>query len=186
MRLFIAITLEENIKDSLYEMMEVWKSNFDHGSFTEKENLHVTVNFIGETKRLEEVKKAMDRAVKETHAAQFILSIRGLGTFKRREGDICWIGIEKDTILWKLQKELVKQLKEAGFYDVDDKEYKPHLTLGRRVKGNEEFQPEIQETWKEPLQMRVSKISLMKSERIQGKLTYTEIYHIQLDKIQDK
>jgi 2'-5' RNA ligase len=181
MRLFTAVTLEEDTKNSLYEIVEVLKNNSDHGSFTEKANLHITVNFIGETKRLEEVKKAMEQAVKETHAAQFILSAHELGKFKRKEGDIYWIGIEKDTTLWKLQKELVKQLKEAGFYDVDDKEYAPHLTLGRRIKRNDEFQMERLISEIEPIIITVPKISLMKSERIQGKLTYTEIYHILLD-----
>ncbi|MDF2487174.1 MAG: hypothetical protein K0R46_3342, partial [Herbinix sp.] len=52
MRLFIAIILEEEIKDSLVQTVGRLKGLAKGGTFTDKENLHITVNFIGETKRL--------------------------------------------------------------------------------------------------------------------------------------
>jgi 2'-5' RNA ligase len=153
------------------------------GSFTAKENLHLTVNFIGETQRVEEVKKAMKLAVDKANTESIDLAIGGFGKFKRNEGDIYWIGVEKDIILWRLQKEMVKELREAGFFDIDDKEYKPHLTLGRRVKVPKNFDSKEFEAKINPMKMKVNKISLMKSERIQGKLVYTEIYHVRFDNI---
>lgn len=192
LRLFIAILLDEPIKNSLYDIEEKLKS-YAKGSFTDKDNLHLTVNFIGETNQLDEVKHAMVQAVKNTNANQFSLSIKGCGTFKRNEGDIYWIGVEKENTLWNLQKTLVKELKKVGFANLEDREYKPHLTLGRRITAKESFHSR-QEKWlvgssciKEfetditPLQMEVNKISLMKSEHLQDKLIYTEIYHINLD-----
>lgn len=180
MRLFIAILLDEDIKNSVYDIIGNFKS-IAAGSFTHRDNLHLTVNFIGETKRLEEVKQAMHQAVDRTKTGSFRLSIGGFGRFRRREGDICWIGVEREDSLWRLQKELVKELKEAGFFDIDDGEYKPHLTLGRRVKPRDNFMTGDFEATIRPMQMEAKKISLMKSERIQGKLVYTEIYHIKLE-----
>lgn len=182
MRLFIAILFDEDIMDALYHSVLRLKSNSRGGSFTLRENLHLTLNFIGETKRVEDVKRAMEVVVERVKAGKFEISILGSGKFKRNEGDIYWVGIEKDNTLWRLQKELVKELKAAGFYDVDDREFKPHLTLGRRVIVDESFQMTEFEEGTTPLHQEVGRISLMKSERVQGKLIYTEIYHTRIDK----
>lgn len=180
MRLFIAILFDEEIKTSLYNTVFNLQSTAK-GSFTAKDNLHLTVNFIGETKRLEEIKHAMEHAVHRTKAGQFGLTIRGLGKFIRKEGDIYWVGVDLEETLRKLQRELVKELKDAGFFDIDDREYKPHLTLGRRVNVKDNFLMKDFEAGITPMQMQVMKISLMNSERVQGKLVYTEIYHVMLD-----
>lgn len=181
MRLFTAITLDEKSKASIYDTVLRLKEKAGEGSFTAKENLHLTVNFIGETKRLEEVKNAMQRAVEKAGAKSFDLTIQGFGKFNRREGDIYWVGVMKEETLWRIQRELVKELKEEGFYDIDDREYKPHLTLGRRVRVKSGFDSKEFEATLQPITLRVTGFSLMKSERVEGKLTYTEIYRIQMD-----
>jgi 2'-5' RNA ligase len=182
MRLFTAILFDDEIKDALYDAVERLHQNSVSGSFTMKENLHLTVNFIGETQRVEEVKQAMKLAADKVRAECFALSIGGLGKFKRNEGDIYWIGVEKDTMLWRIQREMGKELREAGFFDVDDKEYRPHLTLGRRVKVQKDFDVKEFDASIHPMKMNVDRISLMKSERVQGKLVYTEIYHVKMEK----
>ncbi len=175
MRLFTAIVLDDRNKNELYDTVMRVKGLVKGGSFTEKENLHLTVNFIGETKRLEEVKEAMRHAVSKSKVEPFTLTFQGFGRFKREEGDIYWVGVEENNMLWRLQKELVRDLKEAGFFDIDDREYKPHLTLGRRIRLDRGFDITEFGAGIAPTMMQVRKISLMQSERIEGKLTYTEI-----------
>jgi 2'-5' RNA ligase len=175
MRLFIAITLQENIKDSLSRTITGLKNLTRKGSFTDRDNLHLTVVFIGETKDATEIMRAMDRALNNANTLPFQLEFREIGSFKRQEGDIFWVGVEKELNLWKLQEELVKELKAVGI-PVDDKEYKPHLTLGRRVKLNGKIEKKELDHLVTPMIMETLKISLMKSERINGKLVYTEIY----------
>ena len=182
MRLFIAITFNEELKAQISLLMERLRPMALQGSFTLKDNLHLTLIFIGETKRVEEVKLAMTKGISQANIGEFDLLIKGIGSFKRREGDIYWLGIEQNLDLLKLQKMLLKGLKEAGFYDIDDREYKPHLTLGRRVRMVDGFQPKDLEVQEESMHQRVTKISLMSSERIKGRLVYTEIYHVDLDK----
>ena len=182
MRLFTAILFNEEIEESLYESALRLKGCSKSGTFTAKENFHLTVNFIGETKRIDEVKQAMNHTVERAGTHKFSLELKGQGRFKRREGDIYWIGVERNETLWRMQKQLVKDLKEAGFFDLDDMEYTPHITLGRRIQLKDadhdmEFGRGIQ-----PQQMVASKLSLMKSERINGKLIYTEIFHVDFDK----
>ena len=180
MRLFIAILFDDGIKNILYRTVDQLKE-CSKGSYTAKENLHLTVNFIGETDRFSDIKQIMERSVEETTAKEFQISIRGLGKFKRREGDIYWIGVEKEDTLWKLQKELANKLKESGFPDIEMKEYQPHLTMGRKIHVNPGFEFREFEAGIEPLWMTVNKISLMKSERLQGKLVYTEIFNVKLE-----
>lgn len=181
MRLFTAIVFDKDTESHLYEIVEGLRAMSHAGTFTDRGNLHLTLNFIGETYREEEVRQAMDHAVSRLKASSFTLSIQGLGRFGRKEGDIWWVGVEKREALSRLQKELVSELKEAGFLDVDDREYKPHLTLGRRVRLQEGFRPDLFEAKIKPMEMQVGRISLMKSERLKGKLVYTEIYHVSLE-----
>jgi 2'-5' RNA ligase len=177
MRLFTAVLFEEEKKDILYHSVERLRKSA-RGAFTARENLHLTVNFIGETDRLKEIRPAMQNAVQQAGAAEFELSIGGTGKFTRREGDIWWLGVDREETLWRLQGEMAKELKTAGFPGIDDREYRPHLTLGRRVVTDRGFSQKEFEAQIAPVQVRVTKISLMKSEQPQGKLTYTEIYSV--------
>lgn len=180
MRLFTAIMFEEDLKTSLYKVTERLRSETMGGSFTHKDNLHLTINFIGETDRVELVKQIMSRAVLKSKAKRFFITIQGFGRFRRREGDICFVGVEKEQKLWDLQKALAKELLEEGF-QVDDHEYKPHLTLSRRTVFKRDIDDKAFGEMIESIKMSVTKISLMKSERIQGKLVYTEIYQVELE-----
>lgn len=180
MRLFTAIIFNEETKEKIFGIEEELRKMSVKGSFTARDNLHLTLNFIGETARLAEVKQAMKQAAENGRFNSFTLNVRGFGRFKRREGDIYWLGVEKDVSLSRLQKQLAIRLKEAGFYEIDDTEYIPHLTLGRRVLLKEDFNMKEFELGLKPITMRVERISLMKSERIEGKLVYTEIFNISL------
>ena len=179
MRLFTAVTLDEEIKDYLSKIIEELTYYSTSGNFTRRENLHLTLNFIGETDRPDAAMKAMKEAILKANVPPFQLLLGGLGRFKRREGDLYWVGVAKESSLWYLQQEVAKSLREAGF-PIEDREFKPHLTLGRKVTVGKNFQIMSIEKSILPKTMEVSRIHLMKSERIQGKLTYTEIYHLDL------
>lgn len=180
MRLFTAITFEDGIKASLCDVMDKLRILTKKGSFTLRDNLHLTLNFIGETDNNKLVEQAMKKAVSNPDIRAFNLTFTGFGRFKRRDGDICWIGVEKEVQLLRLQKELSVQLKNAGF-NLDNREYKPHLTLARRVRFNENFSDRNFEANIPKLRQSIKKISLMKSEHIKGRLTYTEIFYVPLN-----
>ncbi|HKL80245.1 MAG TPA: RNA 2',3'-cyclic phosphodiesterase [Mobilitalea sp.] len=179
MRLFTAITLDEDMKDIYTGIINELKKHTISGSFTHRENLHLTVNFIGETKRLELVKELMQQAVEKTNSGSFTLDFGGLGSFRRREGDICFIKVSKDSTLWKLQKELESGLSNEGFV-VDGQEYRPHLTLSRRTTFRRGYDCRALNDSLSSKSMEVSELSLMQSERIQGKLVYNKLYSVRL------
>lgn len=175
MRLFIAILFPQEIKDSLCETMHVLQQNASRGNFTRRENLHLTLAFLGETSKLGEIKQAMDGV----SAGPFPLSFGGLGTFGRTGGNIFWVGVKNSKALTDVYTRLWAELSHAEFKP-EDRVFKPHLTLGREVQVGSTFSLKEFEKSVAPMNMDVTKLSLMKSERIQGRLTYTEIYSKQL------
>lgn len=171
MRLFIAINFSPNILDDVESVIQKLKKQALQGNFTRRENLHLTLAFLGETSKLAEVKKAMDSFA----ANSFKLSIEGFGKFPRSGGDIYWLGVEKNKELEAVHDQLTTLLLEAGF-NLEKRPFKPHITLGREIIMMKDFEQDSFAKSLTPMSMEVEKISLMKSERVNGKLVYTEIY----------
>ena len=175
MRLFIAINFQDEIKESLCGCIDTLKKASLQGNFTRRENLHLTLAFLGETTRVSSAKRAMDAA----EGQPFEPSFENFGRFSRSGGDIYWIGVGQNETLTALQTSLCGELRKEGF-SLEAREFKPHLTLGREVVPAPDFDREAFKRAIPPMRMRVEKISLMKSERLNGRLTYTEIYARQL------
>ncbi|MDP4118591.1 MAG: RNA 2',3'-cyclic phosphodiesterase [Bacillota bacterium] len=169
MRLFIAINFDDNIKKVLAEKIKELKNIAEKGTFTDTANLHLTLAFLGEVNTPFDAQMAIEK----TEASRFIITLGESGKFYRDDGDIYWVGIKKNEQLNNLQKDLSNNLKNLGF-KLEDRKFTPHITLARRVICSEKLSamPEVS--------MTADKISLMKSERINGKLIYTEIYNKKL------
>lgn len=172
MRLFIAVNFNETTKTGLLTLRDGLRSHSERGNFSLTKNLHLTLAFLGEcdAKQTDAIKAVMDIVSFQP----FSLMIERLGRFKRDSGDIWWAGVQDSKDLTDLQSNLTDKLIAAGF-DLDKRKYSPHITLGREVVTS--VSP-----WRvEPFGETVSRIDLMKSERINGKLTYTTIYEIRSD-----
>ena len=61
MRLFIAIQFEDHILDALTAFQKELKAQGVTGNYTKRENLHITLAFIGEYGNPDEVLDAMER-----------------------------------------------------------------------------------------------------------------------------
>ncbi|HYE67318.1 MAG TPA: RNA 2',3'-cyclic phosphodiesterase [Anaerovoracaceae bacterium] len=173
MRLFIAINLTSDIKDYLMAAIQELKKEAFKGNFTRRENLHLTLVFLGELSEEKTgiIKSAMDRI----NGEPFLLSISGFGKFKRNSGDIHWAGVDKSEALIMIQKQLIAELEKTGF-SLENREFAPHLTLGREVRLADPSGNIYESLPTAKQEMNVSRISLMKSERINEKLIYSEIY----------
>ena len=171
MRLFIALNFNEKMKSDLYSVINRLDRFSEQGNFTRWENLHLTLHFLGETSNINGLRTAMDKV----NAKPFDLVFRGLGRFKRNGGDIYWVGAERSDALELLHRELSDALAEQGF-PLEKGSFKPHLTLGRRVILKKNFNKSEFEKSIPLMTAHIERISLMRSQRIQGKLVYTEIY----------
>ncbi len=162
MRLFIAIRFSEEILDTLLRAQEQLRRLGARGNYSAPENLHLTLVFIGESSDVLTLRRVIDRAA----GAAFPLAVSGTGRF----GDLWWAGVEKNPALEALAARLREGCKRAGFR-IDEKPFRAHVTLARELKSETPPRADVPRT-----EMTVTRVSLMKSERLGGKLTYTEVY----------
>jgi 2'-5' RNA ligase len=169
MRSFIAINLNNSAKDSLMDVIRRLKENNARGNFSRRDNLHITLAFLGEISpaRATEAKRVMD----SIHSAPFELILSGFGNFS----DTYWIGSDKNEALNRMQNALSSELRNSGF-SIENREFKPHLTICREAVFENGFDKKAFKESIEPVHMNVDHISLMKSDRLNGRLVYTEIY----------
>lgn len=170
MRLFIAINFDEETRKNIIDVQQRLRI-LGTGNFSHPENLHLTLAFLGEIAptKVDAVQQAMNR----TAVGPISLTFDHVGRFKRDGGDIWWIGLSENRPLLSLQKELSGHLADAGFH-LEDRRFSPHITLARGVRLD--TQPEHSTLLGSAFSTRASTISLMRSERISGSLTYTEQY----------
>lgn len=117
------------------------------------------------------IKKVMD----ELEFEAFTLSLKKVGYFKRREGNIFWLGIKDNETLININNKLCQSLVINGF-ELEDREYKPHITLGRKVKLKDSFNISELDDIVEKIKIGINKVDLMKSEFVNGKLIHSVVY----------
>ena len=91
MRLFIAINLSDAMKNALTAAQDEMYGRRVRGNFTPRENMHLTLAFIGEYPDKEQV---MD-ALSSVSFSAFILSLSGMGCFR----DLWWVGMDESAPL---------------------------------------------------------------------------------------
>jgi len=168
MRLFIAINFTDETRSNLLALRDQLREKSERGRFSLSENIHLTLAFLGECDDAQAAAAviAMDSVTFEP----FSFAIDCVGRFRRDGGDIWWAGIRQSKELMDLHQQLASALRLNGF-NLEKQKYKPHITLGREIKTTAAPYSIA------PFGETVSRIELMKSERVSGKLTYTPIYH---------
>lgn len=165
MRLFIAIPFSEEFREELLRVQREMKGNGVRGNFSRPENLHVTVAFLGEVK---DPAPAM-KALQSVPVPELRLTSGPLGNF----GELLWIGLRKNSALEEYVAEVRRALDNAGV-EYDRKKFRPHITLVRRADWP--YQVLVEELAEvRRVRMTVDRVCLMKSERLDGKLTYTVV-----------
>jgi 2'-5' RNA ligase len=136
------------------------------GNFTNPENLHLTLLFLGEVGETAAIRRRMG-----TRFVQPVpLAFDRVGAFHR---DLYWVGVQQNPSLSALYEGLRGDLTRAGLSGDWPDRLSPHITIAREVSLR--AQPELSF---EPFSMTAHRLSLMKSERLVGKLTYTEIFGV--------
>lgn len=163
MRIFIAIRFTEAFKSSILDAQDGLKEYGVKGNYTQPENLHLTLVFIGETERVEEIKAAVDAVKFEP----FVIRTGKMGCFNGRSR-VVWLGIEGEDRVKAIAQQLRRNLDQRGI-DYAKGKFSPHITI---VRQPSEIPLDIDV---ESESMTVSKIYVMKSERINGRLVYTAL-----------
>lgn len=168
MRLFIAVLFDDDTVDRLVELRDALHDKAVHGSFVSRDNLHLTLEFLGECDSAER-NKAIE-AMRSIDFSPFDITMNRIGCFTRPDGDTWWVGAEESGALMGLQRNLHRELEGRGLR-LERRRYKPHITLGRRVIGS------MAAGAIEAIGCTVSGFDLMLSERIDGHMVYTSLFH---------
>ena len=167
MRLFIAINFDNETRSRLLDLRDELRGKSERGNFSAPENLHLTLVFLGECN--EKQSAAAKAAMEAISFEPLPVYIDRIGRFRRDGGDIWWAGLQDNVSLTKLQQDLTDKLSLTSFA-LERRKFSPHISLGREIVTTAK-------PWEvEPFGETVGAIDLMKSERINGKLTYTSIF----------
>lgn len=133
-RIFIAINLPDNIKNALLTNRKRWK-HLDV-RWTNVENMHITVEFLGNLDRreLDKALKAVQGAVLETEPFDLYLDKIVLGP-NPILANMFWATVSLNGNIMRLKNLVQNNLELYGFIG-EKREFKPHITLAR-ARGNQ-------------------------------------------------
>jgi 2'-5' RNA ligase len=136
MRLFIAIDLDDGIKENIKNLTADLKRSMQGVKWVRDEGIHITLKFLGEVpeSKVEMITKTLEQV--STRYEALDIEICHLGRFPER-GDprIIWVGaLESTGILKDLALDIEKELGKIGF-EREKRSFKPHVTLGRVRRG---------------------------------------------------
>ena len=163
MRLFIAIQLSDAMKDALTAAQDEMYAHGVRGNFTTRENMHLTLAFIGEFPDKEPV---MD-ALASVSFSSFSIALKGMGCFR----DLWWAGMDESAPLTAVVRRIRRALAENSI-PFDKKRFSPHITLIRKATGT------IPGIKINTASMQVGRVSLMRSDRGKRGMIYTEVGEI--------
>lgn len=132
MRTFIAIDLEDDLKESLSRFIETLPGSGQSVRWVGRGSMHLTLKFLGEVtpELVTKIATALENTARKCRS--FTLKLKGTGSFPpgKRNPRVLWIGIQEEPLLLSLQDEVERALEKLGF-PREKRPFHAHLTLGR-------------------------------------------------------
>jgi 2'-5' RNA ligase len=133
LRTFLAVEVGRVLRGRLVELQEDLARSADGVKWVEEENLHVTLIFLGDIDDRDSIDVC--RAVGRVCAAApaFPMRLEGVGAFPNpRRPRTIWAGVGAGAAeLVELHRGLEAALVDLGCYRREERQYTPHITLGR-------------------------------------------------------
>ena len=123
-RLFTGIEIPEEVREEIARL----RVPLPGGRWTEPENLHLTLRFVGDLDKPQATEFADGLETIDVDA--FELRLAGLGTFGGNEPRSIWAGVEQSAPLEALARANDRAARAAGL-PPDGRPFKPHVTLAR-------------------------------------------------------
>ena len=127
-RLFLALWPDDKTREQLFDVAKQFKD--ENIKLVKKTNLHLTLEFLGEVP--DKDKEELIERLNDVKAEPFEIELTRTGFWKKPQ--ILFIGttiVPKQ--LLSLVKSIKKSVKQQGL-KTDRREYKPHVTIARKVK----------------------------------------------------
>lgn len=151
------------MKKAVEDVQNLFRSQRITGNYTPRENLHITLAFVGEYNDPEAVLEAME----QVPFSPFTIRMDKIGCFD----ELWWTGLTASKELEKLVINLRRALVDAAI-PYDNKKFKAHVTFLRKPRY---FGGNLTDMAISPAEMQVDSISLMRSTRGKNGMIYTEL-----------
>jgi 2'-5' RNA ligase len=133
LRTFIAIDPGKAIRDRLIALQEILARSGNEVKWVEKDNLHVTLLFLGEVDEREVVAVCQVVGNEVSKHQAFAMDVESAGCFPNpRRPRVLWVGVgEGAEPVRAVHDALEGPLLELGCYRREERRFTPHITLGR-------------------------------------------------------
>lgn len=183
MRLFTAIRFPEEVLNPIVELIDQARRVDPDARYVRKDQLHLTLDFIGEVPSAQASEEALEAACARWRASgegSFTLSFSDLGTFRGKGGAVFWLGLAPSEALTFFEAILREELQDRGLLS-DSRAYSPHITLARKFRATSEQIAALNAKRPQIPNMTVSEATLVLSHRVDGVLTYDNLKSYPLD-----
>jgi 2'-5' RNA ligase len=131
LRLFWAVVLPPAVRDSLAAVQSEFKALSLDAKWVEKQNLHITIRFLGDTDEKLTAELLAAAAELLSGMRPFTVSLRGVGVFPSvSKPRVLWVGMSGYEPLATLHRRVEKTVVSLGF-PPERKPFSPHVTIGR-------------------------------------------------------
>ncbi|HEX3808801.1 MAG TPA: RNA 2',3'-cyclic phosphodiesterase [Rhizomicrobium sp.] len=124
MRLFVALALP----DAVAQTMFLLQSGVPGARWQTREQLHLTLRFIGEVDGRDAAN--IDDVLSTIEAPPFTLALKGVGEFGGKNPRALWAGVSDPEPIIHLQKKIERALQRLGLAP-EERKFTPHVTLAR-------------------------------------------------------
>lgn len=182
-RVFIAINLPADVRKQLGLYAEKWPEL--PAKWTNKDNLHITLEFLGDLTDVEiaDVCKAVAEVAKQHNSFSVNLNKISYGPPKKIPPRFVWAEGEKPEELVELKEDLQEYLLESVKFRPDEKGFVTHITLARILEWEfRQIEPEERPEINEDIDLifTVESIEVMESVLKRGGPQYTVLESHQL------
>lgn len=135
MRLFVAVNLPDGVRKRAWRASAPLREPGFPVKWVGEEGLHLTLRFLGSVERggASEVSAALEGAARGSGPLD--LRLGGVGAFPSlRDPRVLWLGVEGPPELTALREAVEGAMAALGFGH-EEREFHPHVTLGRVRRG---------------------------------------------------
>jgi 2'-5' RNA ligase len=186
-RAFIAIELPQELQTALGGLVAQFaRRKIQAIRWVAAQNIHLTLHFLGDTapEKLEEISAALRPLI--ARQEPFTFRVEGIGAFPNlHRPRVIWSGLQAPADLPALQLIIEQTVKQSGL-PVEDREFSPHLTIGRVKKDATLQEIQLVSATLQEIKIgvlgtvHVESVTLFRSDlRPQGSL-YTPLYRFPL------
>lgn len=131
---FIAIPLPKHLMDTLFNIQTKLKPNVTYKSWTEREDFHITLKFLGEVddKRVEELNKHLTSL---SSLSSFKTTVENISHFGNENCPrVLFAAVNRSPELESLKKK-VEEITLKCRFENEKRDYNPHITLAKKWDG---------------------------------------------------